>query len=263
MLPESDPLVSISIVSHNQAQLVSELLSDLDCYCGPGIEIIVTLNVSDEMHIDFTQYNRPIRQISNSTPKGFGANHNAASKKAKGKYFCVLNPDIRLTSDPFPELLECITAESVGVVAPLVTNVAGENEDNARQFPTPLKIMAKALFRKRKPDYKALIGDYSPDWVGGMFMLIPVDVYRKLNGFDERYFLYYEDVDLCARMRLSGYDIRLCTKAKVIHDARRQSHRDFRYLRWHFTSMMRFFFSKPFIQIMSRRLMHSKPSRSA
>jgi N-acetylglucosaminyl-diphospho-decaprenol L-rhamnosyltransferase len=263
MIQQQSPLVSLSVVSHGQADLVAELVASIQHYCTIQVELILTLNIAEQLPFDVSAYMFPIYVIRNTSPKGFGANHNAASKSANGIYFCVLNPDIRLTSDPFPELLECISAESVGVVAPLVTNVAGENEDNARQFPTPLKIMAKALIRKREPDYKTLIGDYSPDWVGGMFMLIPVDVYRKLNGFDERYFLYYEDVDLCARMRLSGYDIRLCTKVKVIHDARRQSHRDFRYLRWHFTSMMRFFFSKPFIQIMSRRLMQNKPSHSA
>jgi N-acetylglucosaminyl-diphospho-decaprenol L-rhamnosyltransferase len=253
------PLVTISIVSHNQAQLVSELLSDIDRYCGPEIETIVTSNVREENQIDFTKYNRPIRQIDNMTPKGFGANHNAALKTARGKYFCVLNPDIRLTNNPFPELLECIMTNRVGVVAPLVTNVEGKIEDNARRFPTPLKIMAKTLTGKQTPEYSTTSGDFSPDWVGGMFMLIPADIYEKLCGFDERYFLYYEDVDLCARMRLAGYDIRLCTKTKVIHNARRQSHHDYNYLRLHIASMIRFFLSKPFIQIVSRRLLHGTP----
>lgn len=259
MSPELSPLVTISIVSHNQAQLVRELLADIDRYCGQEIEIILTINVREHHPIDITKYNRPIRQINNATPKGFGANHNAALKTARGKYYCVLNPDIRLTDDPFPELLGCIKSEIVGVVAPLVTNVAGEIEDNARRFPTPLKIMAKALTGKQTPDYSTRNGDFSPDWVGGMFMLLPAGIFEKLNGFDERYFLYYEDVDLCARLRLAGYDIRLCTKAKVIHDARRQSHQDYKYLRLHIASMIRFFFSKQFIQIMSRRLMRSTP----
>jgi GT2 family glycosyltransferase len=92
-----------------------------------------------------------------------------------------------------------------------------------------------------------------------MFMLIPAAVFRKIGGFDERYFLYYEDVDLCARMRLGGYDIRLCPNAKVIHEARRQSHRDLRYFRWHLASILRFFFSKPFITIMWRRRKSGKP----
>lgn len=253
------PLVSISIVSHNQAQLVHNLLSDIDRYCGPEIEVILTMNIQEEHPIDAGKYLHNIKIITNITPKGFGANHNAALGMASGKYYCVMNPDIRFVNNPIAELLTCITDKTVGIAAPLITDSAGVIEDSARRFPTPFQIFEKALTGKKSPEYKAECDVYTPDWVGGMFMLIPAEIFHKIGGFDERYFLYYEDVDLCARMRLAGYDIRLCTKAKVIHDARRQSHHDLKYFRWHLASMLRFFFSMPFIRIQWRRLMGNNP----
>jgi len=76
-----------------------------------------------------------------------------------------------------------------------------------------------------------------------MFMLLRRDAFAAVGGFDARYHLYYEDVDLCARLRLAGYDIRLVPSASVVHLARRQSRRDIRYLLWHLRSMTRYILS--------------------
>jgi hypothetical protein len=92
----------------------------------------------------------------------------------------------------------------------------------------------------------------NPDWVAGMFMLFPRDVFLKIGGFDERYFLYYEDVDLCARLTLADYKILLCSTVSVIHDARRSSHKNLRYMRLHSTSMLRFFLSDVYRQLRQR-----------
>ena len=256
--PTPAPLVSISIVSHNQTRLVNNLLADIDRCCGPEIEVLLTINVQDEKPINPERSSHNIRLIGNKTPKGFGANHNAALKLAKGEYYCVLNPDIRFIDNPLSELLACLADPAVGIAAPLIINPSGSIEDTARRFPTPLSIATRALSGKRPIEYVTDNKICSPDWVGGMFMLIPAAIFWKAGGFDERYFLYYEDVDLCARMRLAGYDIRLCPNAKVIHEARRQSHRDLRYFRWHLASILRYFFSKPFIMMMCSRLMGGK-----
>ena len=82
-------------------------------------------------------------------------------------------------------------------------------------------------------DYRIDGVTLSPDWVAGMFMLFRKDVYAELAGFDERYFLYYEDVDLCWRLRKRGLDVRLVPTVSATHDARRQSRRSVRHLRWH------------------------------
>ncbi len=77
-----------------------------------------------------------------------------------------------------------------------------------------------------------------------MFMLFRADTYRQLSGFDEHYFLYYEDVDLCRRLRQAGYEVVLVPQASVVHFAQRQSRRSPRHFLWHAASLGRFLFSR-------------------
>ncbi len=247
-------LVSVSVVSHNQIGLVKGLLSDMAKYCPAGVvEVILTLNLSEELPFSESDYAFPIKVIRNSAPKGFGANHNQAFQSAEGQFFCVVNPDIRFGDDPFRVLLACLADSSAGVAAPLVLGSDGGIEDSARRFPSPFRILCKAFGGCRGSDY--VIGDkpVHPDWAGGMFMLFPRGLFERLGGFDERYFLYYEDVDICARLRLLGYEVVLCPQARVIHHAQRSSHRSFRYLRWHLKSMMRFFLSPVYWRLLWRK----------
>ncbi|NJD05153.1 MAG: glycosyltransferase, partial [Methylococcaceae bacterium] len=212
-------------------------------HCRGEFELIVTLNLPEPPPLSGLPF--PVRLVENAIPKGFGENHNAAFRLARGEYFCVLNPDIRLTCDPFPDLIARLEASArPGVIAPRVVSPGGELEDSARPFPSPVSIVAKAL--GHNPDRDRLgvrLNDdaLAVDWVAGMFMLFPRAVFAELGGFDERYFLYYEDVDLCSRLQAMGRDVRVSGAVSVIHDARRESHRNLRYLRWHLTSMLRFF----------------------
>lgn len=236
--------ISISVVSHLQIALVAQLLADIDAHCsGSRLEVILTLNLEETLPFELTGFSFPIKLIRNASAKGFGANHNQAFKHANGCYFCVMNPDIRLNSNPFDALLVYLANSSIGVVAPLVLGENGEVEDSARRFPTPLTILCKALGRCKDIDYVIGVEPFHPDWVGGMCMLFSDAVFERLGGFDERYFLYYEDVDLCARLRLLGYEVLVNPQAKVTHHAQRTSRRSLTYLRWHFKSMMRFFLS--------------------
>jgi GT2 family glycosyltransferase len=252
------PKISISVVSHRQIYLVANLLQDLTKYCHLlTFELILTLNVDEILLFSAADFPFPIKIIRNPKPLGFAANHNQAFTHANGEFFCVMNPDIRLYSDPFPLLLAGLRDKSVGVVAPLILNEKWAIEDSVRRFPTPLIILCKALGFCRHCDYK--VGEHLlyPDWVGGMFMVFSREMFSAIGGFDTRYFLYYEDVDLCARLALRGYKVCLVPKSKVVHQAQRTSHHNPRYLLWHIASMLRFFLSQPFRAIMSSRLVKS------
>lgn len=247
--------ISVSIISHLQGSMVDNLLSDIERCCkASSIEVILTLNMHEELPFAGQRFTFPIKTISNPVPQGFAANHDQAFTHASGQFFCVMNPDIRLNDDPFPVLLACLQNSSVGVAAPIVVGEGGEMEDSARRFPTPFKILCKAFGGCKGSDYTVKEAPVFPDWVGGMFMLFPHNVFKLLGGFDRRFFLYYEDVDLCARLRLLGYGVVLCPNAKVVHHARRDSHRNFKYLRWHLASMLRFFCSRSFLKICWLRL---------
>ena len=248
------PKISISIVSHLQIKMASSLLKDIREYCRDfSFEVILTLNVHESLDFLESDFSFPIFIFENNKPQGFGENHNQAFKTARGEYFCVMNPDIRLNGNPFDTLLVSFSDATIGVTAPVVLNARGGIEDNARYFPSPFKILCKLFGGCKGSDYLIAESLVFADWVAGMFMLFPRTVFAQLHGFDETYFLYYEDVDLCGRLTIAGWRVAVCPASRVVHHAQRSSHRSLTYLRWHLTSMLRFFLSPVYRQL-SRRL---------
>ncbi len=225
------------------------LLDDLDSYCAGNCEVILTVNIPEEFDIATTGRRNSVTVVENAIPKGFAANHNAAFRSVHTPYFCVINPDVRLASNPFPVLSSVLEDTRVGVVAPLVRNSSGAVENSARQFPTPKILAGKALGFQSEPVPTDIAKLLEPDWVGGMFMLFRSDFYGTLGGFDEGYFLYYEDIHLCARLRVAGMRVVLEPRVKIIHDAQRASHRNLRHAWWHAKSILRFFRSEPYREL--------------
>ena len=246
-IPSSVPaqrLLSLSIVSHQHGALVHELLRDIE-RSREALEVLLTINVAEPLPFQPDSFRFPVKVIANPQPGGFGANHNAAFRQSRGDYFCVLNPDIRFDSDPFPALRQALENDAIGVAAPVVLSPGGEVEDSARKYPTLLSVAGKAFARSPTLDYAIGAEPFSPDWVAGMFMLFRRDVFERAGGFDERYFLYYEDVDLCRRLNRLGYRAELVPAARVVHDARRESHGNLRHLAWHRASLLRYLASSP------------------
>lgn len=247
-------LVTISVVSHGQIDLIVKLFDDIAKYLSlDQLEIILTLNLPETVPFLESDYAFLKKVIRNQNPLGFGANHNQAFSHATGDFLCVLNPDIRFNADPFPILLTSLNDPVIGVVAPQIFSADNQLEDSARKFPTPFKIVCKALGGCKGYDYLITEAPIQPDWIGGMFMLLPSKIFTQVAGFDERYFLYYEDVDLCARLRLLGYEIVLNPQAKIFHYAQRTSHANFKYFRWHLRSMLRFFVSSVFWRVQFKK----------
>ena len=258
------PAVTISIVSHGQMELVLPLLQDLEAiHHTTPLHVVLTLNVPEDLPCVPEDFAFSLQIMRNSQPLGFGANHNRAFSQAQGGFFCVLNPDIRITQNPFPDLLKACADPHTGLAAPAIYSPSGQLEDSARKLPTPWRIAHRVLTRRRTRDYAAPTTVLHPDWVAGMFLLLRTTVYRQLGGFDERYFLYYEDVDLCARARLAGLEIVQLALPGVIHNAQRASHRDPKYLRWHVGSMLKFFTSAAFLRWQWLRLTQRVPPRSS
>jgi len=238
--------ILLSVVSHQQADLVFQLLMDIQQYClDKNIEVVVTINIDEKIPFKAIDFDFKLRIIRNQRPKGFGGNHNAAFKMSNSDFFCILNPDVQLTHDPFPHLTAQLADQQAGVIAPLIVNEGNRIEDSARRLPTPFRLIKRYWIwgKKAKIDYPIGNNILSPDWVAGIFMLFPSRVFAQMNGFDERYRLYFEDVDLCCRLKMAGYKIMLDPRVTVVHNARRDSHRNMHYLGWHILSGLRFFSS--------------------
>jgi len=241
------PEVTVSLVSHGQGCLAGKLLVDLAQL--DIAELIVTVNVPEDEA--FLRSYPPERAtvIRNATPKGFGANHNTAFARCRTPWFVVINPDVRLPADPFASLLATASAlPGVGVVAPEIVDSAGRAEDSVRTNPTPLSVAGRLFDRKigcidepRSLDSKA--GFF---WLAGMFLMFSSAAFRRVGGFDERYFLYYEDFDICARLQRAGFVIAVDREVAAVHDAQRDSRRSLRHLKWHVGSLLRVWLTSAF-----------------
>jgi len=232
--------ITVSVVSHGQGELVAVLLKDL-ARCANVSEVILTQNISEKEVACPESLRSRLRIIRNDKPQGFGANHNQAFQQCRTSTFAVLNPDIRLDADPFPRLMEALAGSGTGMVAPAVRDPQGKLEDSARYFPTLAQLFAKLV---GLGDGRIALHGETPqavDWSAGMFMLFKAEAFRRIGGFDEGFFLYYEDVDICARLWKARLGVVLHPGVSVVHAAQRTSRRNLRYLKWHLTSMLRYF----------------------
>jgi len=231
-------LITASIISHGHGVMVCHLASQL-LACPEVSKVIVTLNIPEEISLPESAR---IEIIRNDFPLGFAANQNQAFSRSDGKFFCVLNPDITLSGNPFGLLIHGMEEAGADISAPRVISPQGKVEDSVRRFPTLIGLLARVLrLSTGQIHLDATSKPLYPDWVAGMFMLFRHEAYARLGGFDEGFFLYYEDVDICVRAWNSGMKIVVCPAVSVVHDARRASHRSLRHLRWHLASMGRYF----------------------
>lgn len=231
--------VTLSIVSHGQGDLIRHLLGDLRRLNLPGMSIILTLNIPEDEGWLAAAGSLPIRIIRNERPLGFGANHNQAFACSTDNLFCVVNPDIRLSDDGLARLPLYFADQRVAACAPLVVGSDGKVQDSARRFPNLTRLARRVVLRQREADY-APDAAANVDWVAGMLVLFRREAFTQVGGFDESYFMYLEDADICRRMRRLGWKTVYQPSVTVVHDARRDSHRSLRHLRWHTRSMIRF-----------------------
>lgn len=232
----------LSVVSHAQAPLAHLLLSDLAGHATQPDRLLLTSNVPEPVPWRLQPETADI--LTNAHPLGFGGNHNQAFQRCSEDFFCVVNPDIRLPHDPFPALLAAMADPGVGLIAPLVVSPEGTAEDSARRFPTLASLLRKAA---GGPDGRYHIHP-SPaaqpvpvDWAAGMFLLFRASAFRDVGGFDDKFHLYYEDVDICARLWKAGWKVAVSPQIAVVHAAQRTSRRHPLYMSWHARSMARYF----------------------
>lgn len=251
--------LTLSVVSHNHNVHIKNLLLDLAKLQRNDFRVILTLNLPEELPLDISLLPYEVMIVRNATPKGFGSNHNAAFKECHSKYFVILNPDVRFLDDPFDIIMGYLNIHPKSICAPTVINAAGVLENTARLSPTPsflLKKLVHHLLNIQLPADSIHENStaYFPDWIAGMFIVVAHDVFQRINGFDESYHLYYEDVDLCMRAKSIGYDAVVLKNARVIHEAQRDSHRKIKHFFWHVQSILKFFMSKSYHQLRDARL---------
>jgi N-acetylglucosaminyl-diphospho-decaprenol L-rhamnosyltransferase len=238
--------ITISIVSHRHGSYVRELLADLDAVADRIDRVIVTRNVPEDDGFAELRPAFPMEIVENAQPRGFAANHNAAFALCASPWFLVLNPDVRLDASVIANLVDHAPRGS-GVLSPRVMEPGKTEPEPRRSLLTPFEIMGRWVH----PEYDAP----RAEWVAGVFMLFRSAAFRAVRGFDEKFFMYVEDADICARLKLSGWAVTVDESLRILHDAQRDSDRNWRALGWHWASMFKWWFSAPLWRLLVARVL--------
>ncbi len=199
-------------------------------------EIIVVDNASADGTPEMVRQEFPSARCL-ALPKniGFGPGNNAGLQASIGKYILIMNPDIVILDDALDRLIDFMeTHPEVGLVGPQLRNPDGSIQFSCYHFPTPLIPLYRrtplghwAVGQKALAHYLMTDWDHQTirevDWLLGAFLVARRSMIDQLGSFDERFFLYFEDADLCRRAWQSGWRVVYNPEMQVVHYHRRES----------------------------------------
>ena len=234
------PEISIITVGMNHLSYVKEMLASLYSVGSPSVsfEVIFVDNCSTDGTADYIRSNYPtIKLIENQKKYGFARNNNIGAKHAIGNYILILNPDIILTQGAIDKLYNyAIKHPSCGIVAPKLQNRDCSLQYSARRFPSIKILLNRALTKGNDKSDNKNVQTYllknlpmdtptEVDWCMGAAFLISHTFYNELKAFDEKFFLYVEDMDICYRCWKKNKKVVYYPLSKMTHVHQRSSQR--------------------------------------
>lgn len=216
--------LTISIVNYNAGEYLLSCLNSLEKIMDEvDFDVFVVDNKSSDGSIEKSKEQFPkFNCIENKKNLGFGKAHNLVFKKAKAPYVLTLNPDCEVPPGTLSYMIDFMEKnKDVGISSPRVEKTDGTlDKASHRGFPTP---WASFLYFFLKNDRLYHLTDkdmakiHEVDSVVGAFMLIRRSVIEKVGYFDEDYFLYGEDIDLCFRVKKAGFKVMYVPQVKILH----------------------------------------------
>ena len=211
--------VCVIIVSHNGKRWLDAALSSLFASAGElDLDVVVVDNGSDGSAAYVGEHFPRARTISCAN-RGFGAANNRALETADARYVLFLNPDTEFLGGSLADLVAALDHRPhIGLAGVRQVGEGGDLAPSMRRFPSTLNMLAEALAIERVPVLRRFLGEriLAPaaydresrcDWTSGSFMLARSAALKETGGFDERFFLFSEETDLCRRLRGAGWRI--------------------------------------------------------
>lgn len=242
----------ISVINHNHDEMISgsTTLKNL----AQQHTVIIKSNTKAKTSLKEYCKKAGIYLEQGNSFKGFGANNNEVFNIAKTSfgmrekdYFLVLNPDVEISREAVSLLLAELehTPADISAINLFRDKAMTEYDNSIRHYPKLLNPFKTLLGLPRKDIYnKELIKKPTNiDWAAGSFLLFKALAYEKLNGFDEKYFMYFEDADICTRANIKGYKVMYFPKIKAVHFASHQNRKLFsKHFIWYLSSKFRYHF---------------------
>jgi N-acetylglucosaminyl-diphospho-decaprenol L-rhamnosyltransferase len=231
--------VSVLIVNFRTYDELACCLDSLLPWLERDDEVIVVDYVPDPVALARIRAHHPeARFITESVNLGFAAGVNEAARLARGKYLLVLNPDT-LVPGPVPKALAAwLDGHSdIAVAGPRIENDDGSVQPSARRFPGASTLLGgrstwltrhfpNNWFTRRNLVAREAVSDARVDWVSGACLMTRAVVFKLVGGFDEGFFLYWEDADYCRRVAQTGSGVAFVPSVTVRHTAGRSARHD-------------------------------------
>lgn len=229
--------LSIIILSYNTKELVIECIQSIldhykDQFEKDVFEIILLDNASTdnsakeiEKKFDKAKNFLIVKSESNN---GFSKGNNIGARKAKGKYLLFLNSDTVLLDKGLNGMVEYMGRHSeIGVLGGKLENENGTSQNSAGRFFNIINTFLTLFFGDVRYVRFSPLKDTVVDWVSGASMMVRRDIFEKIGGFDEKFFMYMEDMEFCFRMKKNGYATCFCPNVKIVHREQGSSNREF------------------------------------
>ncbi|MDE1309887.1 glycosyltransferase family 2 protein [Vibrio aestuarianus subsp. cardii] len=249
--------IYISIVSHGNDEDIINNFNLQKINSLESVKVIIRDNVSSDRLKKYCEDECFIYNCSDSI-LGFGANNNinfeVATKMGMKKtdWFVLFNPDLDISATMIKKLSNTIdnSSNQLFAINLFFDEKFSTMEQSLRKFPTFISFFNIIKGKSFTEAYnKFSLADGSiVDWAAGSFLVFQAELYQKLNGFDETYFMYFEDVDICFRAR-KYYDqnVVYLSNIKAIHQGGYKNRKVFsKHFRWYFSSLLRFLFKSTF-----------------
>ncbi len=242
---------SIAIVAYNGEADVRKAVESIERCTSEEIQktIYVIDNSEEANHLsELSEQYSDVEYIKTGKNLGFGGGHNVVLDKLDSKFHAIVNPDIVLEMDAFRAILDFMQDETIGMCVPKLCDEDGNLLAVYRReltvFDMFVRMFLKRGFKKRQAYHTMQDMDYTKSFdvpfAQGSFLVIRTELYKQLKGFDEDYFLYVEDADLCKRVNKVSR-LCYCPDAVVIHKWERGSHKSRKLLKLHLKSMFTYF----------------------
>lgn len=214
--------LSIIIVNYNGKKFLKNCFDSITKHCAfISFEILVVDNNSSDGSCSYIEEYFPnIKLIKNNQNLGFAKANNLGVKHGKGKYILLLNNDTILLNDLKPALDLMKGDNSIGVLGAKMLDKDKNYLTSVGRFPNPFNVVKFSFLEDKRPAF--IKGDfiedqYSVDWLSGAFILISKKLYTQVDGLDEDYFMYVEDVDFCKKISNLNKKIIFLPNISYIH----------------------------------------------
>lgn len=247
------PRISVSIVTYNSADKIGDLLYSLFAHSTRyPLTVYVVDNQSTDQTVDLVRARFPqVHVIENTQNLGFGHGHNRVLDLLDSDYHAIVNPDILLKDDALASLADYFEQHGDVVLAcPKILNMDGTEQHLPRRRPKLRYLLGGRLenkgelFKRWRREYtmgdQELTDATDVEFITGCFMFIRTPVLKKVRGFDERYFMYFEDADLTRQSAAFGRTV-ILPQVSVIHMWERASAKKLKFFLIQIQSMLKYF----------------------